>query len=271
MKMMTMSSNGSIAMDHSFGGLQKSRSQQGRLFIRKWRSPELLEEADYIFKRGIEQFPDNAFVQICYAQFVMLYKHNTGCAMAELKQAWESETTIATRFWLSSIRRNWERMNRSEVLGGSNKMSAVQMLEFKHLYAAAQQSHGESINQLRLFWHSLAKKNVGAAGALDQLPTQLEAIHRHSKAASAAYLELLKKSGCSKMLLRSYGAFLDSFPLCPFQTILRSKSDDKTLQVYSFRKRSCDQLLKRRTGPVMRKSFKPVFSRVVTVCVAWLF
>jgi len=168
-------------------------------FIRKWRSPELLEEADYIFKRGIEQFPDNAFVQICYAQFVMLYKHNTGCAMAELKQAWESETTIATRFWLSSIRRNWERMNRSEVLGGSNKMSAVQMLEFKHLYAAAQQSHGESINQLRLFWHSLAKKNVGAAGALDQLPTQLEAIHRHSKAASAAYLELLKKSGCSKV------------------------------------------------------------------------
>mmetsp|Transcript_41164 Transcript_41164/g.66750 ORF Transcript_41164/g.66750 Transcript_41164/m.66750 type:complete len:1546 (-) Transcript_41164:720-5357(-) len=176
-------------------------------FIRKRRSPEMLEEADHIFRRGIEQFPNSAYVQICYAQFIMLYKHNTGSAMMEFKKAWMCETTIPTRFWLSSIRRNWERMNRSAVLG-TDKMSAVQMLEFKQLYASAQNSHDESINLLRQFWHGLAKKNVGAAGALDGLPVQLEAINRSTKAASAAYLGLLKRFGNSKILLRSYGAFL---------------------------------------------------------------
>eukprot|EP00741_Cyanophora_paradoxa_P013217 tig00000178_g12767.t1 len=178
-------------------------------FLRRDRSPEALERAEAIYKRGMAQFPDSSYVRICYASYLIHFRKNAPSGLLELKGAWSTKPRFDMRFALSSIRRDWEQMNTGGAIG--EELNFVGMLEFKRFYGEAQKHHKECLRLLKAFWRYLAKKSNGnlGTGVVEDVPKKLAGIYAEKRLATSAYENLVKKYPNSKVLLRAYGTYLE--------------------------------------------------------------
>eukprot|EP00741_Cyanophora_paradoxa_P002614 tig00000615_g2536.t1 len=170
-------------------------------------SPALLDAAEAVYKRGMQQFPKSAYVRITYASFLQSYRKNIPGAMVALKDAWQRLPPFDQRFWLSSIRRSWEQMNQGQSAGGES-LSFIKMLEFKRLLTVTQAHHNQAVVHVRTFWRGLARKRVLLPAVLDNVGKKLEETRQVKWKADDGYRRLLTQYPQSKLLIRSYAAFL---------------------------------------------------------------
>eukprot|EP00741_Cyanophora_paradoxa_P019786 tig00021168_g19096.t1 len=179
-------------------------------FLRLTRHPSagLLDAAEAVYKRGMQQFPKSAYVRITYASFLQSYRKNVPGAMVALKDAWQRKPPFDQRFWLSSIRRSWEQMNQGQSAGQGESLSFIKMLEFKRLLTVTQAHHNQAVVHVRAFWRGLARKRVLLPAVLDNVGKKLEEIRKVKSKADEGYRRLLTQYPRSKLLIRSYAAFL---------------------------------------------------------------
>eukprot|EP00741_Cyanophora_paradoxa_P016700 tig00020938_g16129.t1 len=219
--------------------------------------------ADAVYKAGISQYPTSAYLSIVYGHFMKAYAENEPGAVLEIKAAWRKEPALDFRFELASTRRAWERI--AQIRGQADATRDVfTSQETKKAYSVARYSHSRTLKaslrwndrelessprpaparrgltrvrqMMRAFWKTLAKKNLTVAGALSDVPARLAEIEKMAKLADERYAVLLKRFPSSKILLRSYGAFLG-----------QCLNDKAKSQLYFMKARTLGR--SRKTGP----------------------
>eukprot|EP00741_Cyanophora_paradoxa_P010531 tig00000158_g10183.t1 len=165
--------------------------------------------AETIYRRGIIRFPASSYVHINFATFVQYYQQNPLGAITELKQAAAKRPPLDERYRLSSKRLEWEHRSYADNINGETggRSNFINVLEFRQLYDRAKENHNAALRQIKVFWSGLAKR-VKKRHPLGDLSKQLRGIELPRKQAAELYETLLGKYPTSKILLRTYGSFL---------------------------------------------------------------
>eukprot|EP00741_Cyanophora_paradoxa_P000768 tig00000058_g740.t1 len=163
-----------------------------------------------MYRSAVQQFPDSAYLQLQLAHFLKAFCNNANAAHAELKLGWRREPALDLRYELHSTLLFWERQTALYNAGQSTAASDLfNSADAKKQYENARQGHTRTLKLTRAFWIALTKKNLHVVGALDDVPRKLADIAAAATATEATYLALIKRFSNSKILLRSYGAFLE--------------------------------------------------------------
>eukprot|EP00741_Cyanophora_paradoxa_P024777 tig00000270_g23920.t1 len=184
----------------------KSDVEVATRFLKQNAEAEQVGKAEAIYNLGRRQYPKSAYLQLGYAIFVASYKRDTLGAIVEMKRAWAKGPSFDVRFRLTAIRRTWEQENQAANMGQEGNF--VSVIEFKRLYEQAKLHHGKALKLLQSFWKAMSKRDLSLSGALDDVPSRLGAIDDAKRLSGITYDTLLHKFSNSKVLLRSYGAFL---------------------------------------------------------------
>eukprot|EP00741_Cyanophora_paradoxa_P020661 tig00021281_g19942.t1 len=181
-----------------------------RLLLQRDAGSDAVNKAEAMYRSAVQQFPDSAYLQLQLAHFLKSFCNNVNAAHAELKLGWRREPALDYRYELHSTLLFWERQ---AALYNSTQASAASDIfnsaDAKKQYETARQGHTRTLKLTRAFWIALTKKNLHVVGALDDVPRKLADIAAAATATEATYLALIKRFSNSKILLRSYGAFLE--------------------------------------------------------------
>eukprot|EP00741_Cyanophora_paradoxa_P001854 tig00000514_g1797.t1 len=154
-----------------------------------------VEEAERVYRAGLALYPASAFLHVQLAGLRFCAAQDAASAMREVLA--------------SQKRRSWEQQQLASANLGEKSMNFVRLLEFRRLFQAATKAHNEALHALKALWSQIAdSRQLAGEGALATLYRRIATINRSKHEAAAAYAQLTSKFPSSKVIMRTYGIFL---------------------------------------------------------------
>ncbi|GAB4820336.1 hypothetical protein N2152v2_007382 [Parachlorella kessleri] len=145
--------------------------------------PDWIDTAEAVFKAGIDQFPESAYLHIAYSSFLIYQRRSAQAGLALLKASRKLEPSIGERFTIFTS------------------------------YKALLEVHKQALKTTRNFWRQLCHKDVSFA-KLTRSFTAMDAAEKH---ADKTFKFVLDRHPNSAKLLRAYGTYLESVKTQPTQ------------------------------------------------------
>ncbi|GAX78754.1 hypothetical protein CEUSTIGMA_g6191.t1 [Chlamydomonas eustigma] len=175
---------------------------------RKWidketLEPEAVQLAYTILKAGMSQLPNDSYMIILYASFLIDVKKGYQTGLAELNVAKKAEKSILERFALFS-REQQHTQIQSGAKGGQGA-DLVSYVEQQRAFRLAMKVNKEAFVATGDFWLSLLSAKV----PLTMLCKKVAKLDACVEEATSTYRQLLEVSPDNWMLLRMYATFLE--------------------------------------------------------------
>eukprot|EP00899_Mesostigma_viride_P012075 jgi/Mesvir1/20869/Mv07951-RA.1 len=165
-----------------------------------------LQAGRLIYLSGLEQFPGNAYLHLCYGQFLWNLVHDAEAGGSSSSAHVERARSIGAG-WIYEYQIYVHDLEKKGADAG-NEESAMDMatyMEFMNQFKLVLGTHKKALKAMRFLWKRLMSENA----SFRSIQRCMSAIHADVAAGDRAYRALLERYPKSSKLLRSYGQFLD--------------------------------------------------------------
>ncbi|KAJ3118116.1 hypothetical protein HK098_006031 [Nowakowskiella sp. JEL0407] len=162
-----------------------------------------LPELRRIFKRGIQEFPDNAMIRLSYAAYLFyLTKEKTETIKIILKAS-SLNPSLDVSFLISTMNRVANQSEQSAQLGFEGNLDISSFSEYRKIAESAQENFSNAIAVNLEFWKHLHSQNY----KLEEIELISKLLYKFTKKADQDFNLLVTRFPNSKVLLRLYARF----------------------------------------------------------------
>eukprot|EP00002_Diphylleia_rotans_P008992 TRINITY_DN189_c0_g2_i2.p1 TRINITY_DN189_c0_g2~~TRINITY_DN189_c0_g2_i2.p1 ORF type:complete len:1404 (-),score=265.50 TRINITY_DN189_c0_g2_i2:815-4780(-) len=172
------------------------------------RHPQNLAYAHRLYLVGVKLFPQSSYVLQSYVLFIANVKKNFPLTLKPIRALKRLDLFIDTRFLIYVVEVDWTKSNHSQELGGGGTMDVMHYVDFQSNYNRAKTYHVKTRKLIQTFWEKVMDSTDEQF--VKELPQLASDIVRNERKCEEAYMKLLDTYPESRVLLRSYGQFIES-------------------------------------------------------------
>ncbi|GAB4813124.1 hypothetical protein N2152v2_000170 [Parachlorella kessleri] len=173
--------------------------------------PAWIDTAEAVYKAGLVQFPESAFLRISYSSFLVYQRKSMQAGAGFLESARRLETSLGERYMIFVSEH--EQKQHSGSSGDGSPTDLLSLVEFENTFRAVLEVHRQALRANRNFWRQLVRKDV-AFRDLTGAFTAMEGAEKRADStfamASGRPRLVLDRYHSSPKLLHAYALYLES-------------------------------------------------------------
>ncbi|KAJ3031186.1 UNVERIFIED_CONTAM: hypothetical protein HDU68_006057 [Siphonaria sp. JEL0065] len=165
-----------------------------------------IPEIQQIFKRGIEEFPDEPLLRLSYALYMFHLKSMNRDATNQLNKIEQLNPPLDVKFQIYYTNQIATQSKEADFLGAGVKISTslfYKYAEYQKTDKDAKLNHFLAIQEMRTMWELLLDKNY----SLEELSLIANKLYTYAQKAQDSYMKLISKFPKSKNTLRFFARF----------------------------------------------------------------
>ncbi|GAB4816720.1 hypothetical protein N2152v2_003766 [Parachlorella kessleri] len=172
----------------------------------KWGDlmPIWVDTAEAVYKAGLAQFPNSAYLNIAYSSFLIHQRGAMQVGAGLLEVARKLEPSMGERFMIFVRDREEKQRSGSGADGSSHDL--LSYVEFQNNFKALLDVHRQALKANRNFWRQLVRKDV----AFSDLTKAFATMEGAEKRADSTFKMVLDRYPNSPKLLHAYALYLES-------------------------------------------------------------
>ncbi|KAJ3332352.1 hypothetical protein HDU76_000514 [Blyttiomyces sp. JEL0837] len=178
--------------------LTKNMSHRSRA-----HNPQMIDFATDIFKRGIKEFPDQPFVRLSYALYLLAFHKNPAEVRFQLAKIRQLQPAMDVTFQLYFTDQLNNQSKESDFLGLGVKLDVANYAEFQKNDREAKLNHFLALQEMKMMWKLLLDKEYRHQD-LSDISVRL---YSHAQKAQDNYIKLLAKYPRSRVIMRYFARF----------------------------------------------------------------
>ncbi|KAJ3080143.1 hypothetical protein HDU99_009150, partial [Rhizoclosmatium hyalinum] len=187
----------------------------------------VIPEVQAIFKRGIEEFPDQPLLRLSYALYMFHLKSMTRDATHQLSKIDQLNPPLDVKFQIYYTNQIATTVKETDFLGEGVKLDITSYAEYQKTDKDAKLNHFLAVQDMRAMWELLLDKSY----SLEELSAVSNRLYANAQKAEAAYLKLISKFPKSKTTLRFFARFCFDVKNDPIRgSALIEKANDLELE-----------------------------------------
>ncbi|KAI9334989.1 hypothetical protein BDR26DRAFT_936777 [Obelidium mucronatum] len=162
-----------------------------------------IQEVQQIFRRGIDEFPDQPLLRLSYALYMFHLKSMSRDATNQLNKIEQLNPPLDIKFQIYYTNQIAMQSREADFLGAGVKLDITSYAEYQKTDKDAKLNHFLAIQEMRAMWELLLDKNY----SLEELSMIANKLYTHAQKAQDAYMKLISKFPKSKTTLRFFARF----------------------------------------------------------------
>ncbi|GAB4816718.1 hypothetical protein N2152v2_003764 [Parachlorella kessleri] len=176
--------------------------------------PVWVDTAEAVYKAGLAQFPESAYLNIAYSSFLIHHRSAMQASMGKslflwvgaglLEVARKLEPSIGERFMIFVRDREQKQRGGSGADGSSYDL--LSYVEYQNNFKALMAVHRQALKANRSFWRQLVRKDI----AFEDLTRAFSAMETAEKRADSTFRMVLDRYPNNPKLLLAYALYLET-------------------------------------------------------------
>ncbi|KAJ3128271.1 hypothetical protein HK098_004846 [Nowakowskiella sp. JEL0407] len=168
---------------------------------------EDLPELKRIFKRGIQEFPENTMIRISFAAYIFYLTKEKMDTMRILSKTASMNASLDDSFLITTLTRVANQSVQAAELGFEENLDISSFAEYLKLVESAHENFSRAIGVNLEFWKLMHSKRYKTGDMWEELEEICLLHYKYSNKADLDFALLISRFPYSKLLLRSYARF----------------------------------------------------------------